>query len=284
MNIKSKSLERLALGTAAMFGSYWLYTILSGKLFTLSPAADKALALASLYILGLGLMLVIINKLPVKKAEKRRMAAKQLFGCFLLQFSALFLMSILINLAGLAGLGDSSAQIDTLSPYTLFMLLVFNPIAEEFVFRKLFADRLLQYGESVYILSSAFCFAIVHGFSLGLPQVLYTFILGLIWAFVMARTGRFVLVVLLHAASNLFGSIMLQWLMKVSIPAAGIYSVAIMVTGAVSLCVFLSRRKRLQTNGEPGLIRKEALKELLSNRGILAYSALTLAAIAVKWL
>ena len=128
----------------------------------------------------------------------------------------------------------------------------------------------------------AFCFAIVHGVSLGIPQVIYTFILGLIWGYVMAKTGDFKLVVLLHALSNLFGGVLLQLLMGIAMPLAGVYSILLMATGAVGLSIFMAKRKMVVLDGEPGLVKRHVLKSIFTNRGIWIYIVLTVVVMVVK--
>ena len=209
------------------------------------------------------------------------------FSCFdmLMMLSPamlLTIMSVLVNVLGALGIEVVTTEIDTVSPYMLFMLLIFNPIAEEFVFRKLFADKLLKYGERFYVFASAFCFAIVHGVSLGIPQVIYTFVLGLVWGYVMAKTGDFKLVVLLHALSNLFGGVLLQLLMSIAMPLAGVYSIMLMATGAVGLSIFMANRKKVVLDGELGLFKGAVLKSIFANKGIWIYVALTIVVMIVK--
>ena len=282
MKNKCKELERVAIGIALMFGVYWLYAYFLQDRLDWPAGVEKVLGLVSLYVVGLGLFVLIIKEIQSSRSERGKLPGKRLVLCFLLQFSAIMIMSILVNILGAIGVEIATAEINTVSPYMLFMLLVFNPIAEEFVFRKLFADKLLKYGERFYVFASAFCFAIVHGVSLGIPQVIYTFILGLIWGYVMAKTGDFKLVVLLHSLSNLFGGVLLQLLMGIAMPLAGIYSILLMAIGAVGLSIFMAKRKMVVLDGEPGLVKEDVLKNIFTNRGIWIYIVLTVVVMVVK--
>lgn len=299
---KARVLEKVSLGVALMFGVYWLYAYFLQDRLDLPAGVEKVLGLVSLYVVGLGLFVLMIKGIPGGACEFHKMAdgrrdsgsvwegqgecgkfsGKQFLLCFLLQFSAIMIMSVLVNVLGVFGIEVATTQIDAVSPYMLFMLLIFNPIAEEFVFRKLFADKLLKYGQRFYVLTSAFCFAIVHGVSLGIPQVIYTFILGLIWGYVMAKTGDFKLVVLLHALSNLFGGVLLQLFMGIAMPLAGVYSILLMATGAVGLSIFMANRKKVELDGTPRLIKAEVLKSIFSNRGVWVYVVLTVVVMMVK--
>lgn len=276
------ALERTALGIAAMFGIYWMYTLFLRERIPASEGMRLLFGLVCLYGLGLGAFVCMTKGVQVPCHERKKIPPKMFCLCFLLQFTALMAMVVCVNILTVFGIGTAQEEIDTLSPRMLFLLLVFNPVMEEFVFRKMFADRLLRYGEGVYILASAFCFAIVHGVSLGVAQVLYTFILGLVWAYVMAKTGDLKQVVVLHAASNLFGSVIIQRLLNISEAAAGIYSMLLMAAGAVGLVLFLMNQKRVVVDGECTLFRKKALACIFSNRGSWFYTAITLVAMMIR--
>ena len=313
---RSKELEKVAIGIALMFGVYWLYAYYLQDVLELSASVEKVLGLVSLYVVGLGLFVLVTKgtsgsrgerdsgsgerqdglreNAGISSSQRERgrvrecqqepgtLPRKQFVLCFLLQFSAIMIMSVLVNVLGALGIEVVTTEIDTVSPYMLFMLLIFNPIAEEFVFRKLFADKLLKYGERFYVFASAFCFAIVHGVSLGIPQVIYTFVLGLVWGYVMAKTGDFKLVVLLHALSNLFGGVLLQLLMSIAMPLAGVYSIMLMATGAVGLSIFMANRKKVVLDGELGLFKGAVLKSIFANRGVWMYIVLTIVVMIVK--
>lgn len=279
---KSGDLEKVAFGIALMFGVYWLDAYFLQEKLDLPAGIEKLLGLASLYVVGLSLFLLMTKGIPGSPRERSKLSGSQLALCFLLQFSAIMIMSVLVNILGVFGVEVATTEVDAVSPYMLFMLLVFNPIAEEFVFRKFFADKLLKYGERFFVFVSAFCFAIVHGVSLGIPQVIYTFILGLIWGYVMAKTGDFKLVVLLHALSNLFGAVLLQLFLGIAMPLAGVYSILLMATGAAGLSIFMANRKKVVLDGENGLVKSDVLKSIFINKGIWIYVALTVVVMVVK--
>ncbi len=87
----------------------------------------------------------------------------------------------------------------------IFMLLVFNPIAEEFLFRKLILDILVVNGVLMGIVVSSIFFAIPHAISQGIRQVFSTFVLVAIWAYVRIKTKSLLYPILLHSLSNLWG-------------------------------------------------------------------------------
>ena len=279
---KKRDLEKVSLGIGIMFGIYWIYSIFIQNNLNVQPMLKKMIGLIILYCVGLFVFVMIIKKIPGTKMEKGKVNGKTITLCFLLQFTALIIMSFLTNIINAISRQEISTELDTLTPYMIFMLLIFNPIVEEFVFRKLFADKLLKYGELFYMLVSSFCFAIVHGVSLGIPQIVYTFILGMIWSYLVVKTGNITLSVILHALSNLFGSIVIQLVNGISTEALGVYSMLIMLLGVVGLICFLKNMKKVELDNKNKLFDKIIIKEMFMNRGILIYSFITVIMIVLK--
>ena len=275
MNHKKRDLERVAFGVAFMFGAYWIYACVLKQQLPVDDAMKTILGMIVLYGLGLGLFLCITRSIPVTSYEKRKISRKTVTMCFLLQFTAIFVLTVLMSIVDSVGGIGKTTEINATSGSMLFLLLVFNPVMEEFVFRKLFADKLLKYGERFYVAVSAFCFALVHGVSLGIPQVMYTFILGMIWAYLFAKTGDIKLVIVMHALSNLCGSIITQTLLGISEVAAGVYSMVLIVLGILGMVLFLVYKKKIILDGESGLFKGTMVKEMLTNKGILFYIVLT---------
>lgn len=282
MNEKKKTLEKVSLGIAIMFGIYWIYSIFIQNSLNIQPIFKTIIGLVSLYGIGLFLFIKIIRKVPNTKLTKNKVSGKTIILCFLLQFTAIIIMSIITNIIAKISGQELSTDLNTLTPYMLFMLLIFNPIVEEFVFRKLFADKLLKYGELFYILVSSFCFAIVHGVSLGIPQIIYTFILGMIWSYLVVKTGSIKLSIILHSLSNLFGSIILQSLQGISMEVLGMYSMFMMLLGIIGLICFIKNKKNIVLDNQNKLFDKNILKDMFTNKGIIFYMILTIAMMILK--
>lgn len=282
MNNKAKDLEKVSFGIASMFGIYWIYSCFIKQYLPINEGFKTVIGLVLLYVIGLGLFILITHKIPAHKYEKKNISFKTVLLCFLLQFTSILVLTVIVNVSTAFGINSTSTNITTTSLYMLFMLLVFNPIIEEIVFRKLFADKLLKYGESFYILVSSFCFAILHGVSLGIAQIVYTFILGLIWSYLMVKTGDIKLVIIMHALSNLFGGIISQTLLGLSMIAAGIYSMLLIILGVVGLILFLNNKKKIVLDGNKGLIKKTVIKDMLTNKWIIFYIVLTVIVMILK--
>lgn len=285
MNNKTKDLEKVALGVAMMFGLFWLYSMVVRPHLPFSEGINGVVGFAVLYGLGLGLFVLItknVSKQSYTNREKGKVSIKTVFLCFLLQCTAFMVLNILTIATSIFGGTSSSTETMPMTSSMLFMLLVFNPVVEEFVFRHLFATRLLKYGERLYILASAYCFAVLHGVSVGFVHIIYTFILGLIWAYLTVKSNSVVLAILMHAISNLFNSVIIQLLFDTSMMALAAYSVLIMALGVIGLILFVKNRKKVIIDDASGLIDKQTAKDLFSNKGILLYTALTIIVMVLK--
>lgn len=276
MDSKKKSIEKIGFGIAIMFLISWIWAIFIRNKLNLTSIQNTIIGIIVLYVIGLCLFKLIIKNIPNYKIEKGKISLKELVLCFLLQFSSILVMSVLtVILSKITG-NEIGGEIDALTPLMLFQLLIFNPIIEEYVFRKLFTDKLLKHGELLFMLTSSFCFSIVHGVSLGIPQILYTFILGMIWSYVYIKSGNLLVPIILHSLSNLFGSVIIQSLQSVSQIAVSIYSMCIMLMGIVGIILFFSNKKKIKIDNDNKLITKLALKDIFFNKGILFYIIITI--------
>lgn len=78
-------------------------------------------------------------------------------------------------------------------------LCVFTPFAEEYIFRGVIFGRLRHGGFSTAAFWSALLFGLAHG---AVPQMVYAFATGLMFAFVYEKTGSLWYSILFHALNN----------------------------------------------------------------------------------
>ena len=282
MNEKIKSLEKVGFGIAIMFGVYWIYSIFIAKNIGIDDSMKSIIGLICLYGLGFAIFISSIKSISSYKIEKKDIKFNKIIQCFLLQFSALILMSMLTTIFTQITGKEITTPMNVLTPANIFLLLIFNPIIEEFVFRKIFADKLLKYGELFYILTSSFCFAIVHSVAIGIPQVLYTFILGLIWSYLYVKTGKLIIPIILHSLSNFFGGILSSIIQGVSQEALGMYSMIMMLLAIIGIVCFIINKKKIVIDNENKIINKLVLKDIFVNKGIIFYIVLTVAMFILK--
>lgn len=117
---------------------------------------------------------------------------------------------------------------------TFLFACVVAPVAEEFIFRKLIHDKIGRFGPRCYMLVSAFIFAMFHA---NLSQLLYAFVLGLLFAYVYVYTGKLVYTIALHVTINTIGSVLMPLLAMsgdtVLTAAAGFLMIVLIAIGIV---------------------------------------------------
>ena len=170
----------------------------------------------ALYLFALPVLLVILSKVPARKAEGRPMRVKEWLGCFLICFGLMYIGSFISEyvvsfLSAMTGKDYTNALNDLIDFndlsnlwVTALFTVVIAPIGEELVFRKLIIDRTRKYGAATSIIISALLFGLMHG---NVFQLFYAFLLGLVLGYMYYTTGKVLPCMLMHAAVNFFGSI-----------------------------------------------------------------------------
>lgn len=111
---------------------------------------------------------------------------------------------LITALGGNVGSSPAEALFGANRLFYAVLLLLFNPIFEELLFRKMVLERLLVLGEKEAVIFSAVLFAIPHVISQGIPQMFATFILALVWGYIRVKTGKLWPCIVLHGLFNLF--------------------------------------------------------------------------------
>ena len=158
------------------------------------------------YTLGLGAFYIIVRGMP--EACKKDSKTMNLFKCFIIQtgisFPCLMFVNFIVKILGIETPGITSEELFGHLWFYIILLLIFNPVMEELLFRKFVLERLGFLGIKGTIICSAVLFALPHLISQGPAQVLYTFALGLVWAYVTLKTGKLWPAIILHSLSNIY--------------------------------------------------------------------------------
>ncbi len=279
MENKTKDLTKVGFGIAVMFLVSWIYGFFIAGHLPISNLLKSIILLVVLYTIGLGLFIYITKDVTENVYKKGKLSFKTYLTCFLLQFCALFL-TMLINVVLIVVLKANPTGTDSLSLPVLLSLLVVAPIFEELVFRHIFAKKLLKYGEAFFVLVSAFCFCVVHGVSAGIPTIIYTFILGLIWSYLLVKTGNIWMPIFYHSISNFFGSILAQMIFAFSEKLFPIYLIMIIVFAVAGLIMFIRNKKDFSF--EDKVFSKDNLKQLFTNKGIIFLILATISFMLIK--
>lgn len=164
---------------------------------------------------------------------------------------AMLPVGILIKVLGIKTHAVTAEEILAQPLFYCFLLLIFAPVMEEFMFRKLFLERLMALGTKPAVLLSAVIFAVPHLISQGPAQVFYTFVLGLSFAYVTVRTRKLWPAIVLHSLSNLYcGILVAVWPKDVPVfllAYAAVYIIAVPVTAVVLTALNSKRIKETLT-------------------------------------
>ncbi len=165
------------------------------------------------YIIGFPCFWLIIRKIPTVKLNMTPMKPKfiQVLRWISIAFALLFAFNLMtIILTQIIAAIKSNEVVNPLEQIIVsnnkFTVILFGaivgPILEELVFRKVFYDKTAQYGEKLYIIISAFCFAMFH---VNFLQIFYAFSLGAMFAYVYAKTRNILYTIILHIIINSWG-------------------------------------------------------------------------------
>ena len=154
------------------------------------------------------------------------------------------------------------------------------PLGEELLFRKLLIDRTRRFGDLPSILLSGLLFGLFHG---NLFQFFYAAAVGMLLAYLYTRTGKYWLCVIMHAAINLMGSIVMpnlaallpedmvsftNLLQPLIFLFVLLWQYGVLVAGIVLFCVFFSRRRL--SRGTTPMYRENGASLMFLNVGMIA--------------
>lgn len=154
---------------------------------------------------------------------------------------------------------------------------IFAPIIEEYIFRGLTYKKLGAYGSKTYVLTSALIFALFHS---NIYQFLYTFLLGIIFAFVTYKTGTIKYSTILHLTVNLFASgglgLIVTYLNFIPLSALYAYLIIAVTIGGVIIGIIGAQRYKSQLHFEAGPLPSPKMRQLFFNPGMWLFILLTL--------
>lgn len=181
---------------------------------TANPFFLAALQIIPMYVIAFPLFYLKLRKLPVAKREKTRIGIIEFCALLLMCLAVMEIGSIIsstvsVKLSDTFSLSFPTKFVSSMlhSPYsapTFLVAVIFGPIVEELMFRKVLIDRLSIYGDRLAVIVSAVLFGLFHG---TLSQVFYATLVGIIFGHVYTKTRRAGYNILLHMLVNLSGTL-----------------------------------------------------------------------------
>jgi len=204
-----------------------------------------------LYLVGMPLGLLVMARMP--QASPVRVQELDLTGIvtfalatytffFVFQMVTTFWVGLLGSFVG-HDLVNPMKEFDNLSPLPSFLVIgVLAPLMEELYFRGAVLRRLLPYGHTFAIVTSALIFGMFHG---NFFQMLYAFGVGLVFAYITIRTGSPVYSILMHIFFNSFNAVLLPILyarsQQMMVPA----TLAIMAAAVAGGALLVVQRRQI---------------------------------------
>lgn len=214
MKNKFLTVVRVATGLICWFLIYKLYGVFVDPLLEgILPEIARMVLMAMVvpYTLGLGAFLLVTLGMPHSDYAAEAVMkpgigtiAKYFVIQTGLSFPVMVAFNAVLTLAGVESRATSPEQIMAHPLFFFVLLIVFNPVFEELLFRKFVLERIGVLGTKGAIICSAVFFALPHVYSQGIPQMFFTFTIGLVYAYLTLKTGKLWPAVILHALSNIY--------------------------------------------------------------------------------
>ena len=178
-----------------------------------NPFVSAALGVLPMYLVGLPILFLTLRGMETRKRKPINISAKEFFALFLvsvalMQFGAY--ISQVLSGAYSAAFGyeiqnSTSEIIESWPLWLVFSLaVIIGPLVEEFIFRRLFIDRLSIFGDKTAIIVSSVAFSLHHG---NLFQFFSSALFGLVLGYIYVKTNKLRFSFLMHALINFLGSI-----------------------------------------------------------------------------
>lgn len=156
---------------------------------------------------------ILVNDLNVKQALKQmKLTAKNIDIAFLwailsiiLIFVLFFVIEYILILLGVKPeeLGNIQDLEVFFSPFTLFLLISIQPIAEEIFFRGFLLDKIEHFaGKNIAIVSTAVLFGVAHMTYGKIYPALFPVIIGFIFAYIVLKTKNLYSSIIAHIVFN----------------------------------------------------------------------------------
>ncbi len=259
-----------------------------------------------MYFIAIPILVLLVKRLPSQTPERRRMKpghfVLSVIMAFALMYVANFIGTFITTFIGIIKGGEVenaiAGVVTEANQLTIFFIMVVcAPIVEELVFRKLVVDRTVFYGQGTAVVLSGLMFGLFHG---NLNQFMYATALGMLLAFLYAKTGNLKITIAIHMLINLMGSIVsLQVLKLVDLEAlmtmdssdmqavlkyfsenmAGlmVYMLymfcvfGVMITGFVLVIVFAAKGRFACEKGSVCIPRGKRFRTVILNLGMVLY-------------
>lgn len=257
----------LANGVAVAIGLELLYAY--DPLLYASETAVMLISDAGMYLLGVPLMLLVCSGLPsdAMPLHPQQTLKPRDFACLgFIGYAVMYLanMATLLGIAALEMLRDGAPlynavedMLTGIPPLASFLLIALLPaLGEELLFRGYLYKKLARFGPVTYIFVSALLFSTFHA---TLEQMLYAFVLGLLFAWITWHTKSVYYGMFLHFIINFIsGNVLADITSDAAWTVADVVLMLAVIVGVV-LLILKRRVFRLPRQPEASVVRTSLL-------------------------
>lgn len=254
----------------------------------LEPWYIWGMTIISLYLAAFPIYILMVKSIPSyevnvqEESNLKKYSVKEIIMIIFICLAATYIFNIVsVALTYLIGLLKGSPVTNPLEVavgsssviYTFIVACIMAPIVEEIMFRKLMLSKLVVYDKRVAIIVTSITFALFHG---NLYQLLYAFVLGVIFAHITIKSGTVKYAIILHIVINTIGSVIIPSLVANSNEMIAIVAGLIVICFViVGLVLFFRKRNTLFPSLDEGLEiesqEKRKISESLLSSGMILF-------------
>lgn len=240
----------------------------------------------SFYLIGLPVFYLIVKPLPeyIPK-EKRKFTIGKFIMIIVIGFAMAYLTNLITSIILVViSLITKNPILNPISDvinnsnwmWTLLFVGIIAPIIEEIMFRGIIINKLIGFGDTVAILTSAILFGLFHG---NFSQCFYATALGLILGYLRTRSGSLKYSIILHMCVNIIGGVIAPNLVTGGISMGTLlFSIGILTIIVVGTVLFALNVTKIKLNKGPLQLEKGTVfKTTCLNFGMILYVVIMLA-------
>lgn len=248
----------------------------------------------ALYLIGFPVLLLILRGIPDSTggsfSQPKTMNASHILLLIVISMGIVYPFNMLTTLIGtllqqLTGQGlenPLAAVILGSNPWVnIIFAVVVAPVMEEILFRGILYKKLIRFGGKTFVFFSALVFALMHP---NLYQVIYAFLLGVLFGFIRYYTGSIKYSIILHMSINMIGSgvgpLLHAYAGETAMMVLGYIVIALMLIGLVLGITWIVRNQKALVF-EPGEMDAPPKKTIVLNAGMIVYMALFVIMVAL---
>lgn len=189
-------------------------------------------------------------------------------------------------------LDSISSVVSTGNSVGIMIHVLFAPVLEELVFRKLILNRTKGFGQTTAIVFSALCFGLFHQ---NLTRFMYAFSLGLFVGYVYIKTGKVVITMILHMLLNGFSSV-IMFIMPmfgkeikpgfiITLVLIVNSGMAMIISGIILFIKWMKNKRFVPDNPMTTSVpKKEVFKTVYLNPAVISYFVICLVAVVMSFM